>query len=393
MKAQETRLTRRGFMTMLGGGVILAAGGGVAGFSLTRTPHAALAPWTDAGQYTEPRRFALSYAILAPNPHNLQPWLADLDEPDVVTLLADPARRLPETDPFDRQLTIGLGCFLELMRIAAAQQGYSLDTTLFPQGSDTQLLGSHPVARIVFRPTSTSNAAQRSGAEPLFDSILQRRSTKEPFDMQQPVATAVIETLNPTIEGVRFAGSNDPEQVAGLRDLIWQAFKVEYETPATLQESIDLMRLGKASINASPDGIDVGGMPLEGLQRLGLLTKKALATPGSFAWQTGLDMYQTMFAATPALVWLCTPGNSREQQIAAGHAWVRLNLMTTQSGLALHPVSQCLQEYPQMATHFSQAREMLSQPGETVQMLGRLGYAASVAHTPRWGLDEKIRHT
>ncbi|MEX1056907.1 MAG: twin-arginine translocation pathway signal protein, partial [Natronospirillum sp.] len=336
---------------------------------------------------------ALSYAILAPNPHNLQPWLVDLAEPGVVTLLADPTRRLPETDPFDRQLTIGLGCFLELMRIAAAQQGYELDMTLFPEGSDRQLLGSHPVARVVFRQVANSTGDQPLATDSLFASILQRSSTKETFDMQQPVAASAINVLDPAIEGVRFAGSTVPVQVAELRDLIWQAFKVEYETPATLQESIDLMRLGKASINASPDGIDVGGMPLEGLQRLGLLTKTALATPGSFAWQTGLDMYQTMFAATPAFVWLCTPGNSREQQIATGRAWLRLNLMTTQSGLALHPVSQCLQEYPEMAVHFNRAQAMLSQHGETVQMLGRLGYAEPVARTPRWRLDEKIRRT
>ncbi|ALO45762.1 Acg family FMN-binding oxidoreductase [Pseudohongiella spirulinae] len=391
MSTQENRMTRRKFIATLGGGIILAAGGGITGFSMTRTPSEALAPWDEAGQYNEPRRFALSYAILAPNPHNLQPWMVDLSEPNVVTLLADPTRRLPETDPFDRQLTIGLGCFLELKRIAASQQGYSLSTTLFPQGSNGQLLGSNPVARIVFQPLNAATNSQQRNADPLFSSILQRRSTKEPFD-SQPVATSTLTGLNPDITGVRFAGSNDSDQVVALRELIWQAFKVEYETPATLQESIDLMRLGKTAINASPDGIDVGGMPLEGLQRVGLLTKTALATPGTFAWQTGLDMYESMFTATPAFVWLCTPGNSREQQIAAGRAWVRLNLMTTQAGLALHPVSQCLQEYPQMQTHYRRAREMLAQGGETVQMLGRLGYAAPVARTPRWRLDEKIRN-
>ena len=314
---------------MLGGGVILAAGGGTAGFALTRTPHAAVAPWGDAGQYSEPRRFALSYAILAPNPHNLQPWLGDLSEPDVVTLLADPARRLPETDPNDRQLTIGLGCFLELMRIAALQKGYTLVTRLFPQGSDSDRVGAHPVARIEFQPID-------SAADPLFDSILQRRSTKEPFDLQQTPGTDTIGSLNPEIEGVRFTGSNEPHLVEELRALIWESFRVEYETPAKLQESIDLMRLGKAEINANPDGIDLGGMPLEGLQRLGLMTRESLRTPGTIAYQTGLDMYQTMFAATPAFVWLCTAGNSREQQIAAGRAWIRLNLMTTRAGLALH---------------------------------------------------------
>lgn len=377
-------LSRRRFIATVGGGVILAAGAGMAGFSLTRTPHAALAPWSEAGQYPEPRRFALSYAILAPNPHNLQPWLVDLSEPDVVTLLADPDRRLPETDPMDRQLTIGLGCFLELMCIAASTQGYEVDMTLFPEGSDLRLLGSRPVARARFIKSA-------SAADPLFDHVLQRRSTKEPFDMQRPVDEGTIDSLSPAMNGVRFAGTSQPQRVDPLRELIWHAWRVEYETPAKLLESVALMRLGKAEINASPDGIDIGGMPLEALQRLGLMTRPDLATPGSFAHEAGYDIYQPMLDATPAFVWLTTPENRRHDQIAAGRAWLRLNLMTTQQGMSLHPVSQCLQEYQEMAEHYRNVHQLLAERGETVQMLGRLGYAVPVPPTPRWSLDAKIR--
>lgn len=379
-------LSRRRFIATVGGGVILAAGAGLAGFSLTRTPRTALAPWAEAGQYSEPRRFALSFAILAPNPHNLQPWMIDLTEPNMVTLLADPDRRLPETDPFDRQLAIGLGGFLELMRIAASTQGYEIDVSLFPDGSDPNLISARPVAKIHFRHSLTP-------PDPLFNFISSRRSTKEPFDMEKTVHDSNIAALATTVPGVGFAGTCYSGEVAVLRQLIWDAFKIEYETPATLQESIDLMRFGKAAINASPDGIDIGGMPLEGLQRLGLISPRDLATPGTLAYQTGLDMYENMFAATPAFVWLTTTDNSRESQIAAGKAWLQLNLMTTQSGLALHPVSQCLQEYPQMRNHYQHAHQLLAGAGETVQMLGRLGYAAAVPPTPRWSLDEKIRFT
>ena len=73
-------LNRRTIMSLLGGGVILAASAGT--FINTRTPNKALAPWDLAGSYIEPRKRALSYAILAPNPHNRQPWLADLSQKD-----------------------------------------------------------------------------------------------------------------------------------------------------------------------------------------------------------------------------------------------------------------------------------------------------------------------
>jgi len=64
----QSGMSRRRFLSLTGGGFVVAAGGGIAGFSLTRTPHHALSPWHAAGSYNEPRRFALSYAILvSPN--------------------------------------------------------------------------------------------------------------------------------------------------------------------------------------------------------------------------------------------------------------------------------------------------------------------------------------
>jgi len=380
----QSGMSRRRFISLTGGGVVLAAGAGISGFALTRTPHNALSPWSNAGNYSEPRRFALSYAILAPNPHNLQPWLVDLSEPDQVTLLPDPARRLPETDPYDRQLTIGLGCFLEQMSIAAFAAGYRLDTELFPDGQDSTVLGDRPVATARF----ISTTAQ---PDPLFDVILQRRSTKAPFDMQRDVDPGALESITPVVPGIRFNSTVDPDLVASIRALTWKAFQVEYTTPAKLMESIKLMRFGRTEINAQPDGIDIGGMPLEGLHLLGLLSREAMARPGSMSYTTGLNMYREMLEATPAYVWLTSVDNNRESQIHAGSAWLRLNLLCTRQGLALHPVSQCLQEYPEMSEHYSTAHRLMAQTGETVQMLGRLGYASPVPPTPRWTLDEKIK--
>ena len=82
-------ISRRGVLGLIGGGPIIAAGAGAGGFALTRTPEKALAPWSAAGGYSDPRKRALSYAILAPNPHNRQPWLVDLSEKDTVVLYRD----------------------------------------------------------------------------------------------------------------------------------------------------------------------------------------------------------------------------------------------------------------------------------------------------------------
>ncbi len=60
-------MMRRQFIALIGGGLVFAAAGATA-FVSTRTPEKALAPWRHAGSDdTDIRKFALSYAILAPN--------------------------------------------------------------------------------------------------------------------------------------------------------------------------------------------------------------------------------------------------------------------------------------------------------------------------------------
>ena len=179
-------MNRRKFLALAGGGVILAAGG-TFGVVASRYPHTAVEPWVQAGSpYSEPRKKALSYAILAPNPHNRQPWLVDLNKPDKVVLTVDTQKMLPHTDPFHRQITIGLGCFLEVMTMAAAEDGYRVELELFPQGSDTKALDGRPVAVATFSKDSSVRP------DPLFAHVLNRRSLKEPYDVSRPVADDVL---------------------------------------------------------------------------------------------------------------------------------------------------------------------------------------------------------
>ena len=91
-----------------------------------------------------------------------------------------------------------------------------------------------------------------------------------------------------------------------------------------------------------------------------------------------------------AYIWLTTPGNTRAEQIVAGRDWVRLNLAATGLGLGVQPMSQALQEFPEMADLHAQAHDRLAPDGGVVQMLGRLGYGPTVGPSPRWPLEEKL---
>lgn len=95
---------------------ILGAGGSLAlSFrqrDLARDPYAekAIEPWQlDPDPPADARMDAFRHAILAPNPHNRQPWLIQLEGNDSAIISCDLDKRLPETDPLDRQIVIGFG--------------------------------------------------------------------------------------------------------------------------------------------------------------------------------------------------------------------------------------------------------------------------------------------
>ena len=382
-------LNRRGFIRIVGSSaVVLAAGAGVAGFALTRTPDRALAPWRAAGgAHGDARMRWLGYAILAPNPHNRQPWQADLAVDGEVALYCDPERLLPETDPFNRQIVIGLGCFLELLRMAAAEDGWLAEIEPFPEGAPAPRLDGRPVARVRFRRSDDARP------DPLFAQVLERRSNKQPFDTARAVAEGTLSALRRAAgDRVRAAASNDPALLARLRDLTWRAHLVEVTTPRTYLESVRLMRIGKAEIEANPDGIDIGGAGLEAMQLVGLLNRERLADPSSIAFGQGLDMFRPIMATAMAYLWIVTDANRRIDQLDVGRAWVRANLQAAALGLGVHPLSQSLQEFPEMKPLYDELHAALGVTGgRRVQMLGRLGYGERVAPSPRWPVATRIR--
>ena len=67
-----------------------------------------------------------------------------------------------------------------------------------------------------------------------------------------------------------------------------------------------------------------------------------------------------------------------------------MNLAATGAGLAFQPLSQALQEYPEMAGAFAAIHARLAPAGGTVQMLARTGYADLPQPSPRWPLETRI---
>jgi hypothetical protein len=296
---------------------------------------------------------------------------------------------LPQTDPFSRQIIIGCGCFLETLRIAAAQDGYRVDISYFPQGSWAEnQVGDAPLARLAFVQDS---AVAR---DPLFASILTRRSGKVDYAADKPASAADIAAVASVLTGlpVTFASTSAQADVSKLRAIAAESYRVESGTPRTHMETVERLRVGAEAIRHHRDGLAMHGPMMWLGQRIGQVTPETLADPNSTAFKFGVDLYTGWIENTWSFGWMTTAGNDRVTQAETGRAYVRANLKATEIGLSMAPLSQALQEFPEMKPQMDAILAATkTPPGSTVQMFFRMGYGKSVEATPRRRVDDIIR--
>ncbi|MFZ5668771.1 MAG: Acg family FMN-binding oxidoreductase [Pseudomonadota bacterium] len=375
-------MDRRDFIRVLGGGAIFAAAGcAPAG---TADPRSA---WTNPGAgETDIRRKALSWAILAPNPHNMQPWVVDLSTPDEIALYIDRTRLLPVTDPFNRQIVIGCGAFLELLTMALAEQGAGAETSLFPDGEAHPRLDGRPLFRL-----RLGGGAARA---PLFASAPARRTYRGPFTDQvvdASMAANLLGAFRPT-PGADCNVTVAPDRVERLRGLVYRGAEIEAHTPPAHRESVERTFIGARAVAEHPWGISLDAPAMTAMNALGVLTKEKMATPGTTAFKEALKFLKTAADTSRGFLWIATATDSRAEQMAAGRAYLLANLAAARFGLAMHPWSQGLQEYATQKPVYDALHRELAPGGGRIQMLARFGFPkAAVPPAPRRGLAAQLR--
>ena len=239
--------------------------------------------------------------------------------------------------------------------MAAAEEGYLVSIDESPQGFDKNHLDKRPVASMTF----VKGASVQK--DPLFSYVLSHRSLKEPFDLSRNVPNNVLSDLEHAAQkGVSIATTNDAGNVAKLRDLTHNFFFIETATPRIYTESVDLFRIGKSEINANPDGIDFSGPLFDSLSVAGLCSRELALNTQSSPYQQGVEAVMSNIDTAMGYVWLITKSNTRVEQLNAGRDWLRVNLTTTSLGVAVHPISQALQEYPEMTESFNNIHRLLN---------------------------------
>jgi hypothetical protein len=353
-------------------------------------PPEALAAWQAVPDTGDARRWVLAHAILAPHSHNLQSWIVDLRQPGEIILSVDPQRLLPETDPLGRQIMMSQGTFLELLAIAAAERGLRADVELFPSGEPGQSLDTRPTARVRL----VADPAVRPDA--LYAQIRLRRTNRQPYTMEAPSAGALQAIRAAALAAPGMAGAAVGAESAALseqhRAIALEAWRMELQTPRTLLESYRWLRIGPSEIAQHRDGISINKPFVRAVTALGLFDRSQAPKPGDSNIQAQIDDFAQLMKATPAFWWMATPDNRRATQVNAGRAWARAQLAATAQGLAMQPLSQALQEYPEQAPLYQRIHALAGATAtqSTLQMWARLGRGPVIDPAPRRGLAAHI---
>ena len=285
----------------------------------------------------------IAYAMLAPNPHNIQPWLVKLVGDNSFELYVDQNRLLPETDPPARQIHIGQGTFLEGLRIAASEFGYRTQIKYFPQGEyGNTVVEDKPIALIKI---DNSDSVDK---DPLFEWMLKRQSNKRVYT-NQSLSEETLATIFSAFQYKPYpigysTQESDRNQIAIQ---LKEAMEIETAGPGRHKETVNMFRFSADEVNKTRDGFTIGNSGMTGIKRwlvenffLGT-RKEAEAVDSSFA-KEGILLTEEQAKSATAFGWIFSKSNKRIDQIKIGQMYMQINLLLAQAGISMHPMSQIL---------------------------------------------------
>ncbi len=305
----------------------------------------------------------LEAATRAPSSHNAQPWRFRVNG-QTVHLLADRTRALPVNDPDDRELTIGCGCALLYLRIAAAGIGYASTVELLPDPGDPDLLAS-----VSLQPSPNIPPADAD----LDNCIEPRRTYRKRFEPRQ-VADNILDELAEAAssEGAVLSVLSLEQQRTDAAALIAEGDAVLWHNPSWRRELAAWMHPRR-----SGDGLTVPW----------LVAPFQQAVVRSFDMGGGAGAKDRQYAdESPVLAAIGTAGDSPADWLRAGQALARVLLQACSHDIQASFLNQPVQ----VAALRPKLQHIVGQP-VFPQLLIRMGYPIDeVPPSPRRHLRELI---
>lgn len=337
----------------------------------------------EAGGNNFPILKAISAGITAPNPHNVQPWKIKIINSTEMLLFVDEKRILPRTDPPARQIHIGQGTFLELVKIGAAKCMHQAKIDLFPQGEyKMEDIGKKPVAKVTLLPN------------PNIQSVLYASISKRATDRSEYFGEFLTLAETDKLASLGHSESSELKFILGEKDILpyceifQKAMEIESYNRHLNDESRIWFRFSDQEIQSKRDGIALPDQGVTGVTRFMAETFFMSSDPEKFHNKSGLELflsrYRKKIESTKGIVYWKTKQNQPKDWVLVGMDYARFHLGATTLGYKMHPLSQVLQEYPEMDELRKDFQKRIGESGkEKIQMIARIGRGDYTYFTPR----------
>lgn len=281
---------------------------------------------------TADERNILFLASLAPSGHNTQPWFVQYLEPYHWIIGNDKSKWLPGVDPTQRETMLSIGAFTQNLEYAASNLGYQCEFTILASNNQDEHVLSvkltkatnapkYNIEKIKQRRTIRSNYLSEVLKKEDFDDLI---GGEPDFFHWLPNTSKEHQYLNEqTIEANRIQSYRDPAQ----------------------SELADWIRFSSKDAEKHGDGLTTASMEIEGVSAWVLRNfyGKSNVMKKNFREQS-IDTVHKQVSQSAGWLLITSKDNAVATLIDTGRRLQKLWLNIREKGIAIHPMTQILEE-------------------------------------------------
>jgi hypothetical protein len=306
---------------------------------------------------TAAERSILSLASLAPSGHNTQPWFVKHVEPYRWIIGNDKSKWLMGVDPTQRETMLSIGAFMQNIEYAASHYGYDCTFTILATTNQDEQVAE---VRLTHSMSSVKYDIQK---------IKNRRTVRSGY-LTDPLKKEDIAYLRENGKENIFYIPNSAKEHQWLNEQTIEANRVQAYRDDAEKELAAWIRFSGKEAKAHCDGLTTASMEIEGIAAWYLRNfyGKADVMKKSFR-EKSIDSVKKQVAKSAGWLILTSSDNTVDTLLETGRQFQRLFLKIRERNIAIHPMTQILEEAATRQT--VQSSIQISSP---IQFILRTGY-------------------
>ncbi len=288
---------------------------------------------TLSGNFPDDIKNVLYYASLAPSSHNTQNWKVKVNHSNSKMMIyLDDTRLLKEVDPMKREAYISIGAFLKNLEKAFTAYGYETIIQINENENSSE-------AVTVIYERLDSDLSNES----ILLTIEKRHTDKRAFN-PTPLPEEIVNTLCDDSQILYYAKGSS--EFNFLSEATFEAFSKQSNTQAKRDELAEWLRFSNSEAKELKDGLPAEQLGLTGIKKFiyYLITNRETAKGDDFAKQ-GIEMAKSQLDNCAGF-FIITGENDKKSLILCGLKLQSFWLAATENNIAIHPMSQVLEEEP-----------------------------------------------